>query len=53
MATQDIMSGWFWMKNSWLSIGGFLVEPVRLLTGILFHDLAKIIPNNPTQEIYI
>lgn len=25
IATHDTMSAWFWMKNSWLKTGGFLV----------------------------
>lgn len=25
MATQDTMSAWFWMMNSWLSTGGLLL----------------------------
>jgi hypothetical protein len=34
MATQATMSAWFWMMNSWLKMGGFLLED-RLFTAML------------------
>lgn len=30
IATQDTISAWFWIKNSWLRIGGFLLLLERL-----------------------
>lgn len=37
MATQDIMSAWFWMTNSWLSMGRFLLAlAFRPLIGAIF-----------------
>lgn len=38
MATQDTMSAWFWMTNSWLSIGGFLAAAdLRPLIGAILY----------------
>jgi len=37
MATQDMMSAWFWMTNSWLSMGKFLLAAAFLpLIGAIF-----------------
>lgn len=36
IATQDTMSAWFWMTNSWLSTGGFLLVFFRIPMSTLF-----------------
>ena len=35
MATQATMSAWFWMTNSWLRMGGFLLAPRRFTTIVI------------------
>lgn len=40
MATQETMSAWFWMTNSWLRIGGFLVELFRPLIATILDELS-------------
>lgn len=40
MATQDTMSAWFWMMNSWLRIGKFLLaEDFLPLIGAIFENI--------------
>jgi hypothetical protein len=38
MATQDTMSAWFWMTNSWLSTGKFLLADFLPLIGAIVRD---------------
>ena len=40
MAMQATMSAWFWMTNSWLKMGGFLLE-VRRLTAMVEVERRK------------
>lgn len=41
MATQDTMSAWFWMTNSWLSMGKFLLAAAFLpFNGAIYKGLA-------------
>jgi len=35
MAMHDTISAWFWIKNSWLNIGGFLLEDFLPFNAIL------------------
>lgn len=41
MAMHATMSAWFWMINSWLKIGGFLLVPLRTLTAIFVREWIK------------
>lgn len=41
MAMHATMSAWFWMINSWLKIGGFLLVPLRTLTAIFVKEWIK------------
>lgn len=54
IATQDTISAWFWIMNSWLKIGGFLLELFLIGLTILMHykitearDLLSIIESQP------
>lgn len=38
IATQETMSAWFCMTNSWLSIGGFLLELLRPFTATILSQ---------------
>lgn len=41
MATQDTISAWFWMMNSWLRMGKFLLAADFLpLIGAIFKNIA-------------
>lgn len=42
MATQETMSAWFCMTNSWLRIGGFLLELLRPFTVTILADRACV-----------
>ena len=39
IATHDTMSAWFWIKNSWLKIGGFLLLLLR--RGAIFSSWSQ------------
>lgn len=40
IATQETISPWFWIINSWLNIGGFLFEFLRPFIATIFCNIS-------------
>lgn len=57
MAMHDTISAWFWIKNSWLNMGGFLLEDFLPFNAILctsprildYYEITSLYPT--TQRI--
>lgn len=51
MATQDTISAWFWMTNSWLSMGKFLLAAAFLpFNGAIFKGLVEAWSPDGTRQ---
>lgn len=50
IATQETMSAWFWMTNSWLSTGGFLFAFFRIPISAWF-GLTFLLPRSSVDAV--